>query len=106
MNNGLEQLSQVVDDEVPNPLKRSAATVGFKQPYSPYGPNEEHEDDAEGFYGGGCSDEEDDMDIQEGEEPDLAAFFGMFPWIEDHSQIALCRTYANYMANKIKTRRP
>lgn len=97
--NALDGLSQVAEDEVeqddvPNVLKRSAA---FKAPYNPYEDLGEFEGDEDDM------DEEDD--IAEGEEPDLRAFFSMFPWIEEHSQIALCRTYANYLANKIKVRK-
>lgn len=90
--NGMHQLSQVVEDEVePRSLKRS---VGFKEPFNPYNEMDDDEEDM------------DSGDIQEGEEPDLGEFFKLFPWIEEHSQIALCRTFANYLANKIKTRRP
>lgn len=93
--NGMHQLSQVVEDEVePRKLARSNA---FKAPFNPY----EYEDDGD----------EQDMDsgegdIKPGKEPDLGEFFGLFPWLEEHSQIALCRTYANYLANKIKSRKP
>lgn len=80
----------VLEEELPRELARSQAFAG-KGPRS-WEP-EEDEDMEEGS-------------IQEGDEPDLATFFSMFPWVEEASQIAMCRTYANYLANKIKAKKP
>lgn len=48
--------------------------------------------------------DEDGDEIQWGEEPDLALFFQNFPWIEPASQIAICRTFANYLASQLRAK--
>lgn len=52
-------------------------------------------------------DEDDEMeeDIPWGEDPDLAAFFANFPWIDQAAQIAICRTYANHLASVLRVRK-
>jgi len=37
-------------------------------------------------------------------EPDLHGYFSQFPGMEDFTIIAMCRTYANYLAQKLKSR--
>lgn len=57
-------------------------------------------------WGSDGEDNDDAEDIMEGEEPDLGVFFSNFPWMNEASQIALCRTYANYLANVIRAKKP
>lgn len=44
------------------------------------------------------------FDYEEGEEqPDLAAYFDQFT-IDEQQQIAICRTYANYLAQRLRSK--
>lgn len=84
------------DEEDPtlNTLTRSSATVGFKRPLY------EDLEDMDGDSG-----DESGSVMSEDEEPDLASFFSLFKHIQAETQIALCRSYANYLANKIRAKR-
>lgn len=37
-------------------------------------------------------------------QPDLHGYFSQFPHVEDFTVIAMCRTYANYLAQKLRAR--
>jgi len=39
-------------------------------------------------------------------EPDLTAYFAQWPDMEEFAQIAMCRTFANYLAQKMRARQP
>lgn len=49
--------------------------------------------------------EEDMDDPFSAEEPDLDEYFDQFG-LTDQERIGMCRTYANYLAQKVRTRLP
>lgn len=82
------------EDEVPRVLRRANALVGGKRPSSmnAYAPRSESESEGnDSGSGEGDEPEGDRGDI------DLALYFARFQ-LPPTSQIALCRTYANYLA--------
>ncbi len=80
-----EEEEFVDEEEVPRPLKRSAAGKGIMDLR--------------------CEEDyEEELDVDVMGQPDLGDYFGQWA-IPPSSEIALCRTYANYLASKIKAAR-
>ncbi len=81
-----EDEDQYEEDEVPRPLKRQNAGKGLLSLQSSVRCQEKYE-------------EEEDQAVLG--QPDLGDYFGRWE-MPPSSEIALCRTYANYLASKLK----
>lgn len=82
-SSSVEEPGSIEDDEDVAPLHRSGAFAG-KAPWS----LADLADEAEGSE----------------DEPDLASYFSKFG-LDPSSQIAMCRTYANYLAALVRPKR-
>lgn len=97
-----DEVPQDEEEEVPQELKRSYASVGTpRKKYPAKTPVSKSKgvkrvlsfDDSDG------NDEEEEDDGPE-DQPNLAAYFTLFSSLTEADQVKICRAYANYLASK------